>query len=105
MIQVVLGTEAGMITSIVRDVQSKLQEAGEAGAADIVVEIVFPVASEAIAQTDDPELVVVPGVAAGEGCSTAGGCATCPYMKMNSLEAVLYLSRKLAAGELDALDG
>ena len=27
-------------------------------------------------------------MAGGEGCSTAGGCATCPYMKMNSLEAL-----------------
>jgi quinolinate synthase len=30
-------------------------------------------------------------VAGGEGCSTAGGCATCPYMKMNSLHALLGL--------------
>jgi len=29
------------------------------------------------------------GVAAGEGCSAGGGCATCPYMKMNSLDALL----------------
>ena len=33
-------------------------------------------------------LEVVPGVAGGEGCSTAGGCATCPFMKMNDLDAV-----------------
>lgn len=25
----------------------------------------------------------------GEGCSTAGGCATCPFMKMNDLDALL----------------
>ena len=31
----------------------------------------------------------VPGVAGGEGCSTAGGCANCPYMKMNDLDALL----------------
>ena len=35
-----------------------------------------------------PSLEVVPGVAGGEGCSTAGGCATCPFMKMNDLDAV-----------------
>lgn len=104
-IQVVLGTEAGMITSIVRDVQSRLRAVQGPDDLDIAVEIVFPVASEAIAQTDDPELVVVPGVAAGEGCSTAGGCATCPYMKMNSLDAVLFLSRKLASGDEEALRG
>ena len=30
-------------------------------------------------------LSVVPGPASGEGCSTEGGCASCPYMKMNNL--------------------
>lgn len=25
----------------------------------------------------------------GEGCSTAGGCATCPFMKMNNLDALM----------------
>src|SRR5690606_22690304 len=72
----VLGTEAGMITSIVRKVQATLK-----GAPGVEVEIIFPVAAEAVARTDDAELGVVPGVAGGEGCSTAGGCATCPYMK------------------------
>jgi quinolinate synthase len=96
-LQFVLGTEAGMITSIVRDVQRRLGEYAAHGGPEITVEIVFPVASEAIAQTDDPDLVIVPGVAGGEGCSTAGGCATCPYMKMNSLEAVIDLSRKIGA--------
>jgi len=33
-------------------------------------------------------LSVVPGPAAGEGCSLEGGCASCPYMKMNSLQAL-----------------
>jgi quinolinate synthase len=81
----VLGTEAGMITSIVRQVQATLREAKVAG---LAAEIIFPVAAEAVAQTSDAELAVVPGVAGGEGCSTAGGCATCPYMKMNSLDAL-----------------
>jgi len=82
----VLGTEAGMITSIVRAVQERI--AGEDG---YEVEIIFPVASEAVTQVDDPELALVPGVAGGEGCSVEGGCATCPYMKMNSLDALLDL--------------
>jgi quinolinate synthase len=64
---------------------------------DLGVEIVFPVASEAIATTDDPSLPVVPGVAVGEGCSTEGGCATCPYMKMNSLDATFEVLARLAA--------
>ena len=33
-------------------------------------------------------LNVLAGVSGGEGCSTAGGCATCPFMKMNDLDAV-----------------
>jgi len=80
---VVLGTEAGMITSIVGKVQRRLQDHGRD---DVDVEIIFPVASEAIA-TDDV-FGVVPGVAGGEGCSVAGGCATCPFMKMNDLDAL-----------------
>ncbi len=90
----VLGTEAGMITPIVRDVQEMLRDAGPA-AAGLAVDVVFPVASEAIATTEDAGLPVVPGVAAGEGCSTAGGCATCPYMKMNSLTALLALLERI----------
>ncbi|MEM9068305.1 MAG: quinolinate synthase NadA [Myxococcota bacterium] len=89
----VLGTEAGMITPIVRQVQAILQEADSTAAA----EIIFPVASEAVAQTEDSELPIVPGVAAGEGCTVAGGCATCPYMKMNSLQALLDLCRRIEA--------
>jgi quinolinate synthase len=91
----VLGTEAGMITSIVRSVQATLRSHPE-----VEAEIVFPVASEAIAQTPDQELAIVPGVAGGEGCSTAGGCATCPYMKMNSLDALLSL-----LGRIDVVPG
>jgi quinolinate synthase len=79
----VLGTETGMVTSIVRRVRKAIADVPE-----IEVEIIFPVASEAIARTDDSELSIVPGVAAGEGCSVAGGCATCPYMKLNSLDAL-----------------
>jgi quinolinate synthase len=35
------------------------------------------------------QLQMVPGPAAGEGCSTSGGCASCPYMKMNTLTSLL----------------
>ena len=49
----VLGTEAGMSASIVRGVRAALAAAAEAnggaGADDIAVEIVFPVASDAVA--------------------------------------------------------
>jgi quinolinate synthase len=84
-----------MITSIVRDVQRMLATPGATG---LEVEIVFPVASEAVARTDDAELSVVPGVAGGEGCSTAGGCATCPFMKMNSLDALFDVIDEHARG-------
>jgi quinolinate synthase len=83
-VPVVLGTEAGMVTSIVDKVQASLRARHRS---DVDVEIIFPVASEAVAAAPGP-LGVVPGVAGGEGCSTAGGCATCPFMKMNTLEAL-----------------
>ena len=89
-IPVVLGTEAGMVTAIVRKVQQKLQETGRS---DIGVDIIFPVASEAVAQDDD--LGLLPGVKGGEGCSTAGGCATCPFMKMNSLDALFSICEEV----------
>lgn len=91
----ILGTEAGMITSIVRKVQALLREHD----ADVEAEIIFPVASEAVAKTADPELMIVPGVAGGEGCTTAGGCATCPYMKMNSLDALMDLVDRFGQDE------
>ena len=93
----ILGTEAGMITPIVRQVQAKLRDYASEGGAELSAEIVFPVASEAIAQDAESGLGVVPGVAGGEGCSTAGGCATCPYMKMNSLQALLGLLERIDA--------
>jgi quinolinate synthase len=95
-----LGTEAGMITSIVRDVQAVLRERGRA---DVACEIVFPVAAEAITAAPDSPLAIVPGVGGGEGCSTAGGCATCPYMKMNSLDALIALLERLDTEDDDRL--
>jgi quinolinate synthase len=80
----VLGTEAGMITGIVNKVQEVLRTHNSA----VEAEIIFPVSSAAITAAPDSELGVVPGVASGEGCSTAGGCATCPFMKMNTLDAL-----------------
>ena len=99
----VLGTEAGMITAIVRKVQRTLREQQSEGAPAPEVEIIFPVASEAVAQSDDDELGIVPGVAGGEGCSTAGGCATCPYMKMNSLTALLDVLARFDGSASDDL--
>lgn len=91
----VLGTEAGMITAIVNGLQGVLEGTG------VEAEIIFPVASEAIAQDPESPLVVLPGVSGGEGCSTAGGCATCPYMKMNSLDALLAVVRKVGVTDDD----
>ena len=101
-ISVILGTEAGMITSIVRAVQARLAQHAEAGGPELCVEIVFPVAEEAVATTDDSELVIVPGVDSSEGCSAMGGCATCPYMKMNSLEALIALLERIRDGATEA---
>lgn len=87
----VLGTEAGMVTSIVRSVQGILEEKGSE---NVEAEIIFPVASEAITSVEgDVDLSIVPGVSGGEGCSTAGGCATCPFMKMNDLDALTDVLR------------
>ena len=95
-IEVVLGTEAGMITSIVRGVQARLQHARRD---DVAVEIIFPVAAQAVTQTDDA-LGVVPG-AAGEGCSVEGGCATCPYMRMNHLDGLIDVVGKIGKHTAD----
>ncbi|MBI5609370.1 MAG: quinolinate synthase NadA [Deltaproteobacteria bacterium] len=98
-LQVVLGTEAGMITSIVRAVQAELRRLDRTSS----VEVIFPVAAEAIATTGDASLPVVPGAAGGEGCSVAGGCATCPYLKMNHLDGLLAVAK--AAGNGTGLAG
>lgn len=98
-LQFVLGTEAGMVTAIVNKVKGILREA-RAGGNDtaVEVEIVFPVSADAVAATGEngsgasealAGLTIVPGVAAGEGCSTAGGCASCPYMKVSIARDVL----------------
>lgn len=86
----VLGTEAGMVTAIVRGLRQRL-----ARDPHVEVEIIFPVASEAIAVTGERALPILPGVAGGEGCSPMGGCATCPFMKMNSLDALFELLERL----------
>jgi quinolinate synthase len=96
-ISVILGTEAGMITSIVRAVQARLRRHVQAGGPDLCVEIIFPVGEDAVAVTDD-ELAIVPGVDGAEGCSSMGGCASCPYMKMNSLHALMTLLRQIRDG-------
>lgn len=95
---VVLGTESGMITSIVNAVQRALSDAGRD---DVSVEIIFPVAGEAVTVAPGSGLAILPGVAAGEGCSVAGGCATCPFMKMNTLHATLDLLEQLGRAGAD----
>ncbi|PRP91726.1 Quinolinate synthase A [Enhygromyxa salina] len=92
----VLGTEAGMVTAIVRALRERLSSASGEDCG-VEIEIIFPVAAEAVTATEDDALPLIPGVAGGEGCSTAGGCATCPYMKMNSLDALCDLLERLPA--------
>ncbi|HEY8379364.1 MAG TPA: quinolinate synthase NadA [Nannocystis sp.] len=93
-LQFVLGTEAGMVTAIVHALRATLAALPR----PVEAEIVFPVADAAVAATGDAHLPLVPGVAGGEGCSTAGGCATCPYMKMNSLDALLDVLARAPEG-------
>lgn len=144
-LQFILGTESGMITSIVAQVKRLLKES----TADIQVgvpktkreesartnsqvlsrncldksfplivpltyfahllhthtqvEIVFPVSVDAISAVDQKQpsssildgLTIIPGTTGGEGCSAAGGCASCPYMKMNSLAALEMVCEKI----------
>ncbi|KAF5743718.1 quinolinate synthase chloroplastic [Tripterygium wilfordii] len=108
-LQFVLGTESGMVTSIVAAVRDMLSSARSSSrGANVNVEIVFPVSSDSITGTatnsapalksvaiGDLVLPVVPGVASGEGCSIHGGCASCPYMKMNSLSSLLKVCHRL----------
>ncbi|XP_078432643.1 quinolinate synthase [Wolffia australiana] len=105
----VLGTESGMITSIVAAVRHVLNS-NASPAKKIEVEIVFPVSSDSLSTASDDNktkkqdssealnsinLSVIPGVSAGEGCSIHGGCASCPYMKMNSLSSLLRICCQL----------
>lgn len=113
-LQFILGTEAGMVTAIVGEVRKLLisgQLAGTNG--KVEVEIVFPVSSDAISavpsSSASPEssiskLSIVPGVSSGEGCSISGGCASCPYMKMNSLDALLRVCNLVATPLEHSLD-
>lgn len=96
-LQFVLGTESGMVTSIVAAVRDLLNS--KRFSANIKVEIVFPVSSDSVSRTslngsqglnysianDHAKLAIVPGVTAAEGCSIHGGCASCPYMKVRHL--------------------
>ncbi|CAM6106347.1 unnamed protein product [Calypogeia fissa] len=109
----VLGTEAGMITSIVEAVRKLLVNdrlKKGASAANVGVEIIFPVSSDAITPLEAPSsssptltpalsvlqtsgMRIVPGVTSGEGCSVNGGCASCVFMKMNRLDRLLRICR------------
>lgn len=105
-LQFVLGTESGMVTSIVGGVRKLLADYKKThGTSKVEVEIVFPVSSEAVSATSTSstnvayestlaKLPIVPGVASGEGCSISGGCASCHYMKVSAL---LFLSLLLCS--------
>ena len=107
-LRVVLGTETGMLTSIVDAVQRRLR-AAPPGGPTVEVELIFPVSTDAITRLDgggggQPQsagplagLTIVPGPASGEGCSSEGGCASCPYMKMNSLQALLRVAERVGS--------
>lgn len=107
-LQFVLGTESGMITAIVAAVGKLLGSADtSSGGAKVSVEIVFPVSSESVTRTstgsslDQNKVNIIPGVASGEGCSLHGGCASCPYMKMNSLSSLLRVCQSLPHGKAE----
>ncbi len=91
-------------------VQGLLQKANRS---DVEVEIVFPVNPRAITtakQTTSASapatlptgLAVLPGPALGEGCSLEGGCASCPYMRMNTLSALRAVCEQAGSPALAA---
>lgn len=91
-LQFVLGTESGMVTSIVTAVRILLGSMKSSARAKVSVEIIFPVSSESVTKMPNSSLgkaleflniPVIPGVTSGEGCSIHGGCASCPYMKVS----------------------
>lgn len=102
----VLGTESGMVTSIVAAVRKQLGLFNSSpGRGKVSVEIVFPVSSESVTTTtttnSSPDLSsrgtgesmkidIIPGVTSGEGCSIHGGCASCPYMKVSSTTFLFF---------------
>ncbi len=90
--RVVLGTETGLVTALIERVRPALRAAPEPRS----LEIVFPVSADAITESSEPGLAVLPGAASGEGCGVEGSCATCPYMKMNHLDGLLLLLERLA---------
>jgi len=104
----VLGTEAGMITSIVNTAQELLRQGKASGGNEgVSVEVVFPVSLDSMASAETlgsdsdvmQQLQMVPGPASGEGCSTSGGCASCPYMKMNTLTSLLRVCELVGTPE------
>ena len=75
----VLGTESGMITAIVRRVESMLRDSGRK---DVEVEIIFPVSADAVSTESQTTssgaplvlpngLTIVPGAASGASTSTS----------------------------------
>ena len=116
----VLGTETGMVTAIVRAVQERLRAARVGSDREtclVECEIVFPVSTDAVTNVENEPssasasggggaldaLQIVPGPAGGEGCSSDGGCASCPYMKMNSLAALQSVLDKVGTEAGEAL--
>jgi quinolinate synthase len=98
--KVVLGTESGMITKLSQMIQKTLKEHG---GKNQTVEVIFPVSSDAVTVSNDKKLGIVPGVRGGEGCSTEGGCASCPYMKMNTIDGLLNVVEMLNEGKTEEL--
>jgi quinolinate synthase len=101
-IQFILGTESGLASGMISEVQKylRLQKSKQ------TLEIIFPVAEEAMTvqshHKDDLGFDLMPGVSAGDGCSINGSCADCQFMKMNSLDALIDLLEKIDQIDLKA---
>jgi quinolinate synthase len=98
-IQFILGTESGLASGMISEVQKHLKLKNFKQ----TVEIIFPVAEEAVTETHHKDHLgfdLMPGVSAGDGCSINGSCADCQFMKMNSLDALVDLLKKIGQTDL-----
>jgi quinolinate synthase len=90
--QFVLGTEAGMAAAIVTKIQKTIKT-------NMTVEIIFPVDESAMTTTSELNIPSLPGVQAGDGCSVVGSCASCKFMKMNTLDGLLNVLKKIDSAD------
>lgn len=116
-----------MVCSIIKSIQSMLKEdLNKHSIQPKSVNIIFPVANDAVVQTSYAILLykiivrngptpILPGAHA-DGCSihgmfvvgeqgrSLGSCATCPFMKMNSIDSLTNVMKMIVQHDTAALE-